>query len=219
LLVLLATQAVQLRVMRRAAGVGTSEHFGKVKAAKNFTWYADPESRKLKMGGIQADEWDVREQRLRWSEVETALAESPERIAPGRYGFASRASLDAVKLERRLGSDKAPQEAADAAPATHSESRRSVGASSPYNVLWQIAEFGTGIYAEPHKRLGVAGKIPGGGGAWWFGKFPLLGQKGHHFLFPYRSNMDEAQADMQAAVDAIMEHMTQVLAGTTPATS
>jgi hypothetical protein len=124
-----------------------------------------------------------------------AALKTKKRMSPGRYGFATTS-----KLDRILITDK------------HT--------NSPYVQAWQIAEFGTGIFAEPEKRLPGDGsdtgtKVPGGGGAWYLSpkrKSPIiLGSTGSHFLFGERQTTEEVRADIDEVVKFLAAHIRSVI--------
>jgi hypothetical protein len=87
--------------------------------------------------------------------------------------------------------------------------------NSPYVHTWQIIEFGTGIFAQ-HPEWGWGPreegptKVPGGGGAWRYGQNPgfiSLGQKGGHFMFGVREEVEFARRDYEVALAAITTYL------------
>jgi len=93
------------------------------------------------------------------------------------------------------------------------------GTGSEYTDVWQIVEFGTGIFAEhPFWGWGVRTegrtKFPGPGnvGAWYFGRnLLILGQPGAHFLEEARGGITYALQEFQAAENAINNYLRQAL--------
>jgi hypothetical protein len=106
---------------------------------------------------------------------------------------------------------------------------RSIGGTrgeSEFVHVWQMIEFGTGIFSQHpsygwvprdegavYKKDGSPIKVPDGGGAWHVGPGgPIaLGQKGGHFLFGVRQSMQFAAEDYRVAVKAITQYINQTL--------
>jgi len=147
--------------------------------------------------------------------VRTSL-KTIHKVTNGKYGFADSEALDQIRIAPKPRSAKESRRAAremrelvgEGAPLTTKEP--SAGRGSPYNIAWMIAEFGTGRFAYPERRMpgdpsDYGTKVPGGSGEWYFSKpgraGPIsLGQEGAHFLFGERKTTEEVRKDIDNIV-------------------
>lgn len=164
-------------------------------------------------------------------ELKAAIERKPSRIGNDKVGFADAAVLN--RLEIRQGGKSFAEDKSELTPEVRDAlatggfgvDKRSKETSSPFKSLWQIAEFGTGIYAE-HPGYGGGArvnddgrstKVPGGNGAWYLNPASkrniILGQKPMHFLFPHRSNIESFRQDINEASEAIVRQLVQVYKG------
>lgn len=152
---------------------------------------------------------------LYMTEVRRTL-EVTKTLSPGKIGFASTNLLNRITIEpiRRQGaSSRERQDTGFSHDSSLAISGGGGGRGSPYNIVWMIAEFGTGKFAYPERRLpGDATdrgtKVPGGEGAWYFSRpgkaGPIsMGQEGAHFLFGERKNIEAVRGDIDEVLKAI----------------
>jgi hypothetical protein len=162
-------------------------------------------------------------QHAAWAQVLSTLRSKPVPSGPARVGFARRSELDSITLPKMIGR-KSSDALTPREEAMHMEDDRikrtattnaTIMSESPFNVMWQIAEFGTGIYAAPDIRTEGDSKVPGGGGAWWLNPLSMsptfYGQHGGHFLFPIRQYAEEARSDAAFARVQVEERIFKLL--------
>lgn len=152
------------------------------------------------VGIIDSDtSWRQDEQVPAFESVLQAIRSSVTKIGPGRIGFASKRELDSIKIQQETAKSRKGRRLAFEEGRNPSKPQFR-DTPSEFNIMWMIAEFGTGIYASPNKRTEGNYKLPGGGGAWVRNVQTmspvLLGQKGAHFLFPTRQNLEDARDDL-----------------------
>jgi hypothetical protein len=194
-LALIGAQAVQRNVLARASGavggLGSIEYRKKEGGTGTFG---------------QLEQIDL------WGDVISKLEARPVKLGGGKAGFASRSDLSSVRLTGKLVKNVG-LEAVDQATRTRRKTKTiRTQTDSPYAELWQIAEFGTGIHAEPQvRRSGTPSKMPDG--SWRLGRLNLYGQPGSHFLFPFRKNLEDAREDLEAARRAISARIGEILQG------
>jgi hypothetical protein len=91
------------------------------------------------------------------------------------------------------------------------------GGMHDFDSVWQISEFGTGIFASPRKRTEGRTKKPGGGGVWYLNPRTkggeILGQAGTHWLFGLHDGDARLRADADAAVQAFIEQLQNIVRG------
>lgn len=152
-----------------------------------------------------------------------AALENAQLIGRGVAGFASESQLDTIKMAgfTRKSSTTAKGKNSDGSSELDSKhGGGSFSTSSPYNIAWRIAEFGTGRYAYPEKRLpgdasDMGTKVPAGGGDWYLnpkGKGLIIrGQEGAHFLFGERKTMESVRQDIDQVLYFIRDQVKNIL--------
>lgn len=176
--------------------------------------------------------WEQQEQIDKWGDIILYLSYPVQKLGGGKAGYGSRRALDSVRLLEKIRRATPVKEdtlidtshEADGSSLFAEEVRKGIGkirqrpsksftrdpktdqgTRSEFNILWMIGEFGTGIHASPSDMIREDGphKVPGSA-AWYLGsKLIIYGQKGGHFLFPFRENFDEFRKDLDAARAAI----------------
>jgi len=137
-------------------------------------------------------------------------------IGPGIAGFASVALMDTIKIDdQRSALTAAPSRGeTDASQASTDLSLKPASLAvgfSKFNLAWQIAEFGTGMFAFPDRKKRTYEDSPSTkvddpklAGAWYLNprtkSIIILGQEGAHFLFGNRKTTDEVRKDIDIVI-------------------